>query len=597
MITTKKRLYGSILPRGVDGRGIVSIAKTATAGLVDTYTITYTDGSTSTFTITNGANGEITAVSFAAPFSASTAYAAGDYVVYSGQLYQFTTAHAAGAWTGSDATAIQLANEVHDLKSAINAVENISEKQPSLVWEQGTLSSGAEADSNIRIRSDFYPFPKNAIVTATISAGYNVEFDFYDSSKAYKSDKGWLDGTANFASNADGFIRILIRKSNNANITPADNVNVTFSITPAINRVIDIALNTPDGTKINDSSVWNYGSRTGSGDISARNWTIYSDYFHVNKDDVISMAFDEEASRVSCFIEIVLFDNLMNLITVTGYQENAYRFTTDGVASFNVRKRDSSEITAEEKAALIAGLTYHKHAINKRRISEEIVKAINHQGWWESAQNTLPAFVQSFVHDFKYVETDIRFTLDDVGVLLHDAEIAQGVDISSITYSEALNYKSDLATLTDFLKLCRELSLSPYLDMKAGSRAQIESIVDSCVAFGIENNVTFLVNYYNQGIYVTEKMPTARVGVITSPNAISARYLQTFMTGKNEVVLDITYSNLTNDAVNYAKQYDLPIEVWTVDDTAAIDSLNPYATGITSNKINVNTYYQSKYTT
>lgn len=42
---------------GKDGRGIVSIVKTATSGLVDTYTITYTDNTTNTFNVTNGANG------------------------------------------------------------------------------------------------------------------------------------------------------------------------------------------------------------------------------------------------------------------------------------------------------------------------------------------------------------------------------------------------------------------------------------------------------------------------------------------------------------------------------------------------------------
>ena len=38
-------------------KGISSIAKTGTSGNVDTYTITYTDGSTSTFAVTNGADG------------------------------------------------------------------------------------------------------------------------------------------------------------------------------------------------------------------------------------------------------------------------------------------------------------------------------------------------------------------------------------------------------------------------------------------------------------------------------------------------------------------------------------------------------------
>lgn len=50
-------LNSSIFVAGADGRGIVSILKTATAGLVDTYTITYTDTTTSTFNVTNGAPG------------------------------------------------------------------------------------------------------------------------------------------------------------------------------------------------------------------------------------------------------------------------------------------------------------------------------------------------------------------------------------------------------------------------------------------------------------------------------------------------------------------------------------------------------------
>lgn len=44
--------------KGDTGNGIASIEKTSTSGLVDTYTITYTDGNTTTFDITNGEDGE-----------------------------------------------------------------------------------------------------------------------------------------------------------------------------------------------------------------------------------------------------------------------------------------------------------------------------------------------------------------------------------------------------------------------------------------------------------------------------------------------------------------------------------------------------------
>ena len=45
---------GQTGPVGPTGNGISSITKTGTDGLVDTYTITYTNGNTTTFTVTNG---------------------------------------------------------------------------------------------------------------------------------------------------------------------------------------------------------------------------------------------------------------------------------------------------------------------------------------------------------------------------------------------------------------------------------------------------------------------------------------------------------------------------------------------------------------
>ena len=55
-------------------------------------------------------------------FSASTAYSAGAYVWYDGDLYRFTADHAVGSWTGSDAAQVALAGEVTDLKSAFESV-------------------------------------------------------------------------------------------------------------------------------------------------------------------------------------------------------------------------------------------------------------------------------------------------------------------------------------------------------------------------------------------------------------------------------------------------------------------------------------------
>ena len=53
-------------------KGISSIAKTGSAGLVDTYTITYTDGSTATFTVTNGQDGTVPITTYSETLTAGS---------------------------------------------------------------------------------------------------------------------------------------------------------------------------------------------------------------------------------------------------------------------------------------------------------------------------------------------------------------------------------------------------------------------------------------------------------------------------------------------------------------------------------------------
>lgn len=53
----RKPIVKILMLKGQEGQSIKSIEKTSTSGIVDTYTITLTDGTTSTFTVTNGGNG------------------------------------------------------------------------------------------------------------------------------------------------------------------------------------------------------------------------------------------------------------------------------------------------------------------------------------------------------------------------------------------------------------------------------------------------------------------------------------------------------------------------------------------------------------
>lgn len=111
-----KTLIGNI--KGKNGRGIAKIEKTASTGAVDTYTITYTDDTTSTYEVKN--SDEITlqrqivpSASVEASNIASQPYKAGQYVVVAGALRKVTSAIAKGnTISDSNSTATTVGGEL-----------------------------------------------------------------------------------------------------------------------------------------------------------------------------------------------------------------------------------------------------------------------------------------------------------------------------------------------------------------------------------------------------------------------------------------------------------------------------------------------------
>lgn len=112
-------------PTGPTGNGIVSITKTGTSGLVDTYTILFTDGTTTTFTVTNGQNGQGAGDMTKAVYDSTNAVAdAGGIVAY------VASQAGAGSLSGlSDVSLGTLANG-----------ESLVYNSTSQKWENGSVS-------------------------------------------------------------------------------------------------------------------------------------------------------------------------------------------------------------------------------------------------------------------------------------------------------------------------------------------------------------------------------------------------------------------------------------------------------------------------
>lgn len=233
------------------------------------------------------------------------------------------------------------------------------------------------------------------------------------------------------------------------------------------------------------------------------------------------------------------------------------------------------------------------------------VKSVNHRGWYLAPENTLPAYQESKEHGFKYVETDVSFTSDGVAVCLHDATIDRtsngSGNINDLTFAQVREYDfgswkssvyagTQIPTLEEFVVLCRNIGLYPYIELKDSAtytEAQIQSIVDTVNLNGMKGKVTYISFTSTYLEYVKNYDNQARLGFLVG-NTISSDNIATAVslkTANNEVFIDAGSSAATAEQVALCAAANLPLELWTINDSATILALNNYVTGITSDRL------------
>ena len=175
--------------------------------------------------------------STAPQFSASKAYAAGDYVYYNRKLYRFTAAHAAGAWTGSDASEATVSGELSAIKADLTQMKY--EVTNTALFESGAIN-GADGNNyasskHLRSISSF----SKSIIELAANDGYSF-LPFAYSNGAYV---GCWKGSS-FSTGSSGAtyvtsfslvsypsydIRIAIKRTDGTNITVNEASNVVLS--------------------------------------------------------------------------------------------------------------------------------------------------------------------------------------------------------------------------------------------------------------------------------------------------------------------------------------------------------------------------------
>lgn len=243
---------------------------------------------------------------------------------------------------------------------------------------------------------------------------------------------------------------------------------------------------------------------------------------------------------------------------------------------------------------------------------DRVVKGIAHRGFSSVApENTLPAYQLAKTNGFFYVETDVQFTSDNVPVLLHDNTIDATSDgtgaISSMTFEQVRQYDfgswksatyagTKIPSFEEFMILCRDIVLHPYIELKAAgtTQAQANMLMDIVDSVGMTGKVTWISFYYPKLAYIIDRDPTARIGVLA--HAVDASTAQGYIdtatglsTGSNEVFIDSNLNTLTAEGLTKVKEAGFPYECWTVDVQNDILNADPYVTGFTSNSLNAQT--------
>ena len=238
------------------------------------------------------------------------------------------------------------------------------------------------------------------------------------------------------------------------------------------------------------------------------------------------------------------------------------------------------------------------------------VNSVNHRGYNTIApENTLPAFKLSRQYGFDTVECDVQFTSDNVPVILHDdtinrtarnsdgTTISETINIKSITYSEALDYDfgiykgsayagTKIPSFEEFIILCKHIGLKAYVEIKSSgyTNSQLDYLVSIVKKYKMLDKVTW-ISYNNTYLaYIKNLCPKSRLGfVVGDINTGVINSAVNLKNDTNEVFIDCNYTSttLTNETIEALNNVNMPLELWTPNETAIINS-NPYVSGYTS---------------
>ena len=263
---------------------------------------------------------------------------------------------------------------------------------------------------------------------------------------------------------------------------------------------------------------------------------------------------------------------------------NEFTIVTEG--DYKILLSGVSESTLSSKYDLLTGVRING---GERRYENTLpidadalatMRVINHRGFnVEAPENTLPAFELSKLKGFRYVEADIRFTADGVAVCLHDDTVDRTSNgsgsVGTMTLEElrALDFGSWLSadyagvqipTFEEFIVLCKQLGLKPYIELKAGTAEQIKQLFDLVRLYGMEKHSTFISFNLSLLQMVIDNSDKVRIGLLA--DTYSEEYLNELISlkgDKRDVFAALNGNAINDEVIMTIRQNGCDVESFT----------------------------------
>ena len=104
----------------------------------------------------------------------------------------------------------------------------------------------------------------------------------------------------------------------------------------------------------------------------------------------------------------------------------------------------------------------------------------------------------------------------------------------------------------------------------------------------MRGKMTYISFSYDALVKLKEYDPYARLGFLASADTNTIDMTNALKTGTNQVFLDCYYGSLSREDMTYAQSKDVPVEIWTVNDSSVLANYAKWGvSGITTDSLNV----------